>query len=64
MPFETAVRAKEGGFLQASVTELKSYLDKKEKMAGSLFGKLAGYEWGEDESYSIDNLIENLKSHV
>lgn len=64
VPFETAVRAKEGGFLQSSVAELKGYLDKKEKMTGSLFGKLAGYEWGEDENYSIDNLIENLQSHV
>src|SRR5690554_18861 len=64
VPFETAVRAKEGGFLQASIAELKDYLDKKEKMTGSLFGKLAAYEWGENESYSIDNLIENLQSHV
>lgn len=64
VPFETAVRAVQGGFLQPSVTELKSYLDSKEKMTGSLFGKLGSYEWGIDESYSIDNLIADLQSHV
>lgn len=64
VPFETAVKAKEGGYLQASVHELKNYLDKKEKMTGSLFGKLASYEWGENGNYSIDQLIENLQSHV
>lgn len=64
VPFETAVKAKEGGYLQSSVHELKNYLDKKEKMTGSLFGKLASYEWGENGNYSIDQLIENLQSHV
>lgn len=64
VPFETAVRAKDGGYLQASITELKSYLDKKEKLAGSLFGKIAGYDWGEDESFSIDDLIAALQRHV
>ena len=64
MPFETAIKAKEGGFLQPSIEALKVYLDKKEKLSGSLFGKVAGYEWGEDESYSIDDLISALQSHV
>lgn len=64
VPFETAVKAKEGGYLQASINELKSYLDKKEKMSGTLFGKLACYEWGEDENYSIDQLVKNLQCHV
>ncbi|KAF0808015.1 CRISPR-associated Cse4 family protein [Alcanivorax xiamenensis] len=64
VPFETAVKAREGGYLNSSVDELKSYLDKKEKLAGSLFGKQASYDWGEDEGFSIDNLIESLQSHV
>lgn len=64
VPFETAVRAREGGYLQPSIDELKSYLDKKEKLSGSLFGKLASYDWGEDESFSIDNLVSSLQNHV
>lgn len=64
VPFETPIKAREGGFLPASVDALKSYLDKKEKLSGSLFGKQGSYDWGEDEDYSIDNLISDLQSHV
>ncbi len=64
VPFETAVRASGGGYLQPSITVLKEYLDKKEKLSGSLFGKIGSYDWGEDEEFNIDNLIEALKGHV
>ncbi|MHB0765392.1 type I-E CRISPR-associated protein Cas7/Cse4/CasC [Stutzerimonas sp. NM35] len=64
VPFESPVKARGDGFLQPSIDTLKSYLDKKEKLAGSLFGKVAGYDWGEDESFSIDELIAALQSHV
>ncbi|MBD2858158.1 type I-E CRISPR-associated protein Cas7/Cse4/CasC [Spongiibacter sp. KMU-158] len=64
VPFETAVKARDGGFLNPSVDGLKGYLDKKEKLAGSLFGKQAAYDWGEDEDYSIDNLISDLQKHA
>ena len=64
VPFEKPVKASGEGFLQPSVQELKAYLDKKEKLSGSLFGKLAAYDWGEDDSFSIDALIAALQSHV
>ena len=64
VPFETPIKAREGGYLQPSIDALKEYLDKKEKLAGSLFGKQASYDWGEDESFSIDALVEALQSHV
>jgi len=64
VPFEAPVKARGDGFLQPSIDELKSYLDKKEKLSGSLFGKLASYDWGEDESFSIDELTSALQSHV
>lgn len=64
IPFETPVKAREGGYLQPSIEALRNYLDKKEKLTGSLFGKLGAYEWGDDENYSIDNLIGDLQSHV
>jgi len=63
VPFETAVKA-QGGYLQPSISALKEYLGKKEKLSGSLFGKQGDYEWGEDEDFSIDDLIARLKSHV
>lgn len=64
VPFETAIRPKEGGYLQASITDLKTYLDKKEKLSGSLYGKVAAYDWGEDESFSIDDLTASLRQHA
>lgn len=57
LSFETPVKAKDGGFLQPSIKKIKDELDKKEKISGSLFGKIAEYEFGEDEKFSIDNLI-------
>ncbi len=64
IPFETAVKGQAGGYLEPSITTLKSYLGKKEALSGSLFGKLGDYEWGEDVKYSIDKLIGDLQSHV
>lgn len=64
VPFEQPVKARGEGYLQPSIEELKNYLDKKEKLSGSLFGKIAGYDWGEDENFSIDALIAALQSHV
>lgn len=63
VPFEAAVKA-QGGYLQPSIAALKDYLGKKEKLSGSLFGKVADYEWGEDENFSIDALIAGLQSHI
>ncbi len=63
VPFETAVKA-QGGYLQPSISALKDYLGKKEKLSGSLFGKVGDYEWGEDENFSIDDLIARLQAHV
>ena len=63
-PFEEQVKAAGQGFLAPSVTALKNYLAKKEKLSGSLFGKLGDYEWGENEAFSLDDLIIKLQSHV
>jgi CRISPR system Cascade subunit CasC len=64
VPFETAIKAKDGGFVQPSIDAMTSYLAKQEKLHGSLFGKQAEYTFGQDESFSIDNLIAALKTHV
>jgi len=64
VPFETAVKAKDGGFLQPSIQALKIYLATKEKLHDPLFGKLGDYTYGEDENYSIGQLIADIKTHV
>lgn len=62
VPFETAVKAKDGGYLNESIDTLKEYLHKKEVLAGSLFGKEREFNFGEDEGFSIDNLVLELKN--
>ncbi len=63
--FEQPVkRSEDEGYLSPSKLELKSWLDKKEKLSGSLFGKQGDYEWGENPEYSIDSLVADLQSHL
>ena len=64
VPFETAVKAKDGGYLQPSITALTDYLTKKEALAGSLFGKQKDFTFGEDSSFSIDSLVGALNKYV
>lgn len=64
VPFEQPVKARGEGYLAPSIEALKAYLDKKEALAGSLYGKVAGYDWGEREDYSIDKLMADLQSHL
>ncbi|MBC8524896.1 MAG: type I-E CRISPR-associated protein Cas7/Cse4/CasC [Chlorobium phaeobacteroides] len=63
VPFETAVKAKDGGYLLPSITALTEYLTKKEALAGSLFGKQREFTFGENSSFSIDDLVTGLKSY-
>lgn len=64
LSFETPVKAKDGGFLQPSIERVQTELSKKEKLSGSLFGKIADYEFGKDEDFSIDNLISSVIESV
>ena len=64
VPFETAIKAEDGGFIEPSKQALSNYLAKKEKLSGSLFGKLDGYTFGEDENFDIDDLISALRKHA
>jgi CRISPR system Cascade subunit CasC len=64
IPFEAPVKAKGDGFLQPSIDVMTDYLSKQEKLHGSLFGKLAEYTFGEDEQFSIDDLVTALKGHA
>lgn len=64
VPFETAVPYKNGGFLEPSKKEMCAYLDKKEKLAGSLFGKIESFDFGEDAEFNIDKLIKSIKTAI
>ena len=58
--FDQPVKAKDEGFAKPSIEALKSYLEAKEKLSGSLFGKIADFSWGLDTSFSIDDLIDGV----
>jgi CRISPR system Cascade subunit CasC len=64
VPFETAIKAKDGGFIQPSIEAMTNYLTKQEKLHGSLFGKQEEYTYGQDDSFNIDDLIAALKQHA
>lgn len=64
VPFETAVKGKDGGFIQPSIEAMTGYLAKQEKLHGSLFAKQGEYTYGQDENFSIDDLIVELKQYA
>jgi CRISPR system Cascade subunit CasC len=43
---------------------MTGYLARQEKLHGSLFGKQAEYTYGQDESFTIDDLIAGLRQHA
>jgi CRISPR system Cascade subunit CasC len=63
VPFDSPVRANQG-HLQPSIAALTEYIDKKAQLMGSLYGEMARYDWGLDETFSVDDLIGSLKNHV
>jgi CRISPR system Cascade subunit CasC len=65
VPFETPVKAKNGGgFIQPSIEAMTGYLAKQEKLHGSLFGKQGEYTYSQDDNFSIDDLVAALKKHA
>ena len=64
VPFEAPVKARGSGYLAPSIEFLKTYLDKKQKLSGSLYGLIESYEYGDDANFSIDDLINGLEIHA
>jgi CRISPR system Cascade subunit CasC len=62
--FDNPVKARGDGFCKPSIEALRESLDTKEKTFGSLFGLIAKCEWGLDENYSIDNLINDVNCAI
>lgn len=65
-PFDTAVIKKknEGGFLEPSKEELKGFLENQEKLWGSLFDKIAVFDFNEGKDTGIDQLVSFLKTSI
>ncbi len=64
VPFETAVKLHNGGFIEPSKKEMCDYLNKKEKLSGSLFGKIKSFDFGDDDNFNIDKLIDCIKNAI
>lgn len=64
LAFDKPVKQTGGGFLAPSIKQLTDDLVAKEKMAGSLFGKLAELTLSCDEDFNVDDLIAALKGHA
>lgn len=64
VPFETPIRTTNGGYLEESEKELKAYLDKKEKLSGSLFGLIKKIDFGDDENVTIDTVLSTLANVI
>lgn len=62
--FDQPVRQRGEGYLKPSIDQLNNELANKEKMAGSLFGKIAEYTVSPDGEMNIDELVDALLSHT
>lgn len=62
--FEEPVRQRGEGFSKPSIEALKAWSAKQEKLWGSLYGKIATCDFGEDENFSIDDLIACLQKAI
>ena len=64
--FEDAVKTTRvcPSLLKASKATLQKQLERQEKLSGSLFGKIADFEFGEDLDFSIDDLADELAVEV
>jgi CRISPR system Cascade subunit CasC len=64
IPFETAVKARDGGYLAPSIEALTDYLAKHEYLHGSLYGKIADYTYGDRSGVTIDGLVDSLRKEI
>ena len=62
LSFEKPVKASGEGYLEPSIEAMKEQLARNETLAGSLFGKLGDFIYGEDKTYSIDNLCVDINT--
>lgn len=63
VPFDAPVKSN-GGFFTPSKIALTEYLDLKEKLFGSLFGKIKSFDFGDKATMSIDDLINDISKSL
>ena len=61
---DAPVKQRGEGFVKPSVDYINTYLDEKENMFGSLFGKISRHTIGNGTGYSIDNLVSDLATDI
>jgi CRISPR system Cascade subunit CasC len=61
---DAPVKQRGEGFVKPSIEYINTYLDHKESMFGSLFGKIAVHTIGNGATYSIDNLVSDLSADI
>jgi CRISPR system Cascade subunit CasC len=62
--FDNPVKAHGEGFLKPSIEALDAFLDKREKLSGSLYGKIDEFRWGLDEDFNIDDLVSGIQKSM
>ena len=64
LAFDKPVKQNGFGYLKPSIDQLNQELCSKEKMAGSLFGKVGEYTLSADDDFNIDDLVAALRDHA
>jgi CRISPR system Cascade subunit CasC len=65
VPFATAVKYENGGFLVPSIREMEKQIMEKKLMAGSLFQEVASYTIGDQNgNFSMDNLLDSISQYI
>lgn len=54
----------QNGYLEPSIEALEAQIDRNEKLAGSLYGKVDAYIFGKDANFNIDMLASKLAAHA
>lgn len=64
LSFDKPVRHNGNGYLLPSIEQLEADLAAKEKMSGSLFGKLKEYTLSPEGDFNVDDLVTALKEQA
>lgn len=63
LSFDKPVFSKDG-YLESSIERMENDLTRNESLMGSLFGKISEHVYGKDASYSIDDLLLDIKEDM
>lgn len=63
-PFDAPIRQHGEGFSKPSIEVLRDWCDRQERLCGTLYGKIAGFDYGGDDDSGIDALVSGLQEHL